>query len=91
MGVVDLGDLDGMLFVMGGTVQSSFTMRNTLIPLHVAFFDGAGALVDVLEMIPCESEPCPSYRPSAEYEYAVEVPLGRLDDLDEADSLSIKG
>lgn len=91
MNVVDLGDLDGMLFVMDETVRSAFTMRNTLIPLHIAFFAESGELVDVFEMIPCDEEPCPTYRPSGSYRYAVEVPLGRFDDLDPSARISVKG
>jgi hypothetical protein len=91
MGVVDLGDLDGMFFVMDGVVQTGFTMRNTLIPLHIAFFDEDRVLVDVLEMEPCEAEPCPSYVPEGGYRYAVEAPLGAFATLNDADSLTIKG
>ena len=90
MGVGDLGALDGMLFVMDGTVRNAFTMRNTLIPLQIAFFDEEGALVDLLEMAPCDEEPCPTYQPTGSYRYGVEVPLGDFDDLDETETLSIK-
>jgi uncharacterized membrane protein (UPF0127 family) len=90
MGVEDLGDLDGMLFIMDGMVQNGFTMRNTLIPLHIAFFDEAGVLVDVLEMMPCSEEPCPSYVPDGRYRYTVEVPLGEFEGIDESATLLVK-
>ncbi len=90
MEVADLGDLDGMLFVMDETVNSAFTMRNTLIPLHIAFFADSGELVDVLEMTPCPEEPCPTYRPGGFYRYAVEVPRGAFDGLDPAARISIE-
>jgi uncharacterized protein len=90
MEVSDLGELDGMLFVMDETVNSAFTMRNTLIPLHIAFFAESGELVDVLEMTPCVEEPCPSYRPAGRYRYALEVPLGGFDGLDPTARISIE-
>ncbi|MGF1666108.1 MAG: DUF192 domain-containing protein [Acidimicrobiia bacterium] len=90
MEVSDLGELDGMLFVMDETVNSAFTMRNTLIPLHIAFFAESGELVDVLEMTPCAEEPCPTYRPDGRYHYALEVPLGAFDELDDAARISVE-
>lgn len=91
MNVTDLGELDGMLFVMDETVRSAFTMRDTLIPLSIAFFTESGDLVDLLEMTPCDEEPCPTYRPRGSYRYAVEVPLGRFEGLDLAARMSVKG
>lgn len=78
MGVTEFGDVDGMLFTWGGyLVSSTFTMRNTLVPLTVAFFDATGAVVDVLDMVPCDSEPCASYNATEPYTYAVEFLQGR--------------
>ncbi len=77
MGVADLGDVDGMLFSWGGDeVSSRFTMRNTLIPLTVVFFDSDGAYVSRADMVPCEAEPCPNYGAAGQYAYAVEFPAG---------------
>jgi len=90
MEVEDLGQLDGMLFVMDVTRRSAFTMRNTRIPLHIAFFDDEGHLVDLLEMTPCDAEPCQSYRPGDPFRYAVEAPLGSFDDLGADERFSIK-
>lgn len=88
MGVVDLGDLDGMLFVFGEEVSVAFTMQNTLIPLDIAFFDQAGRPVDRLSMTPCESEPCPLYRTSGAFAYALEMPAGAMGRLPKGPSLS---
>ncbi len=73
-----LGDLDGMLFVFEEDRAGGFWMKNTLIPLDIAFFDGGGELVEVMSMVPCEEDPCPTYTPSAIYRYALEAPLGDL-------------
>ena len=78
MGVNDLGGLDGMLFVFEETTDGGFWMRNTLIPLDIAFFDAGGAFVDALTMEPCTEDPCPVYHPSGTYRYAVEAPAGDL-------------
>lgn len=75
-GVAGLGELDGMLFVFPGLSESAFTMRGTLMGIDIAFFGGDGALVGVVEMVPCEVEPCPTYRAPGPYRYAVETESG---------------
>ncbi len=73
MGVEGLGSLDGMLFTWGGeSVTSGFYMKNTLIPLTIAFYAADGSYVDSVEMVPCEIDPCQTYRASAPYAYAIE-------------------
>lgn len=79
MEVEDLGDLDGMVFEFETERTVSFTMRNTLIPLDIYFFDSDGEAVGTQEMVPCESEPCPSYPADAPVRYALEVPVDSLD------------
>jgi len=76
MGVSDLGGLRGMLFVFPGDASAAFWMKDTLLALDVAFFAADGSLVDLLEMVPCEADPCPVYQPAGVYRYALEVPLG---------------
>ena len=78
MGVTDLGGLDGMLFVFQTESTGGFWMKDTLIPLDIAFFDSDGVLVDEMTMEPCTADPCPSYRPGGSYRYAVEAPAGDL-------------
>lgn len=78
MEVEDLGGLDGMMFEFESERAVSFTMRNTLIPLDIYFFDSEGEAVGKLEMVPCESEPCPSYPSDGPVRYALEVPAGHL-------------
>ncbi len=78
MGVTDLGGLDGMLFLFEGDTEGGFWMKNTLIPLDIAFFETDGLLVDRLSMAPCVADPCPSYRPDGAYRYALETPEGGL-------------
>jgi uncharacterized protein len=76
MGVEDLADLDGMLFVFDGDVATGFWMKDTVLPLDIGFFAADGSFVDTLSMEPCTANPCPVYRPSGTYRYAVEVAMG---------------
>jgi uncharacterized membrane protein (UPF0127 family) len=79
MWVTDLGGRDGMVFVYDEDRSTSFTMRNTVLPLSIAFFDASGAFMDAFDMEPCASEPCPGYPTPVGFRLAVEVPAGDLD------------
>lgn len=78
MNIADLLDLDGMLFVFADESTGGFWMKDTLIPLDIAFFDGSGAFVDGFVMEPCTTDDCPTYRPSGSYRYALEVAAGDM-------------
>ena len=91
MGVSDLGDLDGMLFVFDSEVAVDFVMRNTLIPLDIAFFDGDGVEVDRLEMVPCLAEPCPLYGAASQFRYALEMPAGTMGESTTRQHLILSG
>lgn len=71
---------EGMLFVFFEDADSAFTMRNTLIPLSIAFFDFDGKILKILDMEPCEAEPCPAYDPEITYRGALEVNQGAFDE-----------
>ncbi len=68
----------GMLFVYPRDATLSIWMKNTLIPLDIAFFTPDGAVVDRFEMEPCITESCPTYRPSGAYRFALEMPAGSM-------------
>ncbi len=87
MFVRDLGDLDGMLFVLDAERPGSFWMKDTVIPLDIAWFDDAGLFVGAATMVPCTEDPCPSYSPGAPFRYAVEAPAGALSFVDAATGL----
>ena len=78
MRVNDLGGADGMAFIYAEDRTTSFTMRNTMIDLSIAFFDAEGTFMDAFDMTPCGGEPCPSYPTPTGFRLAVEVPAGDL-------------
>lgn len=77
MEVPSLPDGVGMWFA-GYTEDRTggFYMKNTLVPLDIAYVDADGIIVDVLAMDPCEADPCPTYDPSGPYRTTLEVPQG---------------
>lgn len=77
-GVTDLGPLDGMLFTFPSPTDTRFWMKDTPIPLDIAFFDAAGRLVTSLTMPVCAADPCPTYAAAGPYVWALETPAGHL-------------
>jgi uncharacterized protein len=66
----------GMVFLYPRDVTEAFWMKDTLVPLSIAFVAADGRVVSVAEMTPCAADPCPTYPPAGPYRYAVELPGG---------------
>jgi uncharacterized membrane protein (UPF0127 family) len=66
----------GMVFMYFASHRSGFWMKDTLIPLSVAFFNLDGKIIRILDMEPCPKNPCPVYRPGVSYYGAIEVNQG---------------
>ncbi|MDQ3973859.1 MAG: DUF192 domain-containing protein, partial [Actinomycetota bacterium] len=66
----------GMVFLFPRDGRGGFWMKDTLIPLSIAFFDAGGRVLRVLDMEPCTADPCPVYHPGAAYRGALEVNQG---------------
>ncbi len=82
MEVTDLEGYVGMVFRFSVDSQGGFYMRNTPMPLSIAFFAADGRFVSAVDMAPCEDRPnCPIYSAAAPYRYALEVPQGKLGEL----------
>lgn len=83
MGITDLGGYDGMIFRFPTDSDSAFWMKDTLLPLSIAYLDLDGSVVDTADMDPCPAGTarCPSYPSRGRYRNALEVPQGQLDDL----------
>lgn len=71
-----LGDRNGMMFLFEDKSTGGFYMKNTLIPLSIAFLDERGKILRILDMDPCTEEPCRVYNPNVAYNRALEVNQG---------------
>lgn len=80
MGRTELPDDFGMVFVYFEDTRSPFYMKNTLVPLSIAFFDVNGRVVEILDMEPCRRDPCPLYHPASAYRGALEVEQGSFEE-----------
>jgi uncharacterized membrane protein (UPF0127 family) len=78
MGVRELPADQGMAFVFPSQVSLGFWMKDTLIPLDIAFADAQGTVVDVQHMPPCTADPCPVYYSASPYSTALEARSGAL-------------
>ena len=79
MGRESLPEQTGMLFVYDEARRGSFWMKDTLIPLSIAFLGDQGEVLEVLDMEPCRADPCPLYDPGISYSAALEVNRGAFD------------
>nr|PZN35714.1 MAG: DUF192 domain-containing protein [Chloroflexota bacterium] len=73
MFVQELPDDTGMLFVFPMDTPLSFWMRNTYIPLSVAFLDAEGRILNIEDMQPLDESLHSSVAPAR---YALEVNQG---------------
>lgn len=78
-----LGGKAGMAFRFPADVEEAFWMRNTRLPLTIAYAAADGRIVSTTDMSPCPDSDatCPTYPAEGPYRLALEVPQGRLDDL----------
>ena len=68
-----LADGKGMLFVFESDQKVTFWMKNTSIPLSVAYIGSDGTILQILDLVPFSLEPRPSER---SVRYALEVLQG---------------
>ncbi len=82
----------GMIFLFEEDSSGGFWMKNTLIPLSIAFADSSGTILRILDMEPCEADPCEIYDPGVSYRSALEVNKGAFDRLgvEEGDRLRLE-
>lgn len=66
----------GMAFLFPSDTTVAFWMKDTLVPLQIAFVAADGRVVSLFEMAPCRADPCRVYTPTGSYRYAVELPAG---------------
>jgi uncharacterized membrane protein (UPF0127 family) len=71
----ELGENRGMLFVFEEQHKLSFWMKDTRIPLSIAYIDSEGRIVDIQDMKPFDDE-LPNYISAEPARYALEVNRG---------------
>lgn len=68
-----LGADSGMIFVWDSPIRTGFWMKDTPLPLSIAFIDGEGTIIDIQEM---EAQSLNQHAPGKPYMYAVEASRG---------------
>ena len=62
----------GMLFIMPKPERASFWMKNTILPLSVAYINPAGVIVEIHDLEPLDEKPVPSAFPNIAYALEME-------------------
>ncbi len=68
-----LPDNDGMIFIMPSVGPATFWMKNTLIPLSIAFLDHKGVILEIHDMKPLDETI--THSESDQVAYALETNL----------------
>lgn len=63
----------GMLFIMGRQMTTGFWMKNTYLPLDIAYLDAGGTVVDIIPGVPLSEE---IHQPASPYWNVLEVNRG---------------
>jgi uncharacterized membrane protein (UPF0127 family) len=71
-----LAPRSGMAFLWKGDVRVRFWMKNTSLPLSIAFWGKSGRILRILDMAPCRRDPCKLYDPQVAFRGALEVNRG---------------
>jgi uncharacterized membrane protein (UPF0127 family) len=69
----------GMIFVYFEDSEGGFYMKNTFLPLSIAYFDVDGKILKIVDMDPCETDSS-LYDPGVPYRGALEVNQGAFDE-----------
>ena len=64
----------GMLFITPGRESAGFWMKNTFLPLSIAFLDDSSRIVNIADMQPFDE--VTAHRPAVPVPYALEVSRG---------------
>ena len=77
-----LGGGEAMVFAFDADTSAAFWMKDTLLPLSIAWVDSAGGVVNTANMDPCPAttKNCPQFPPGRPYRLAIEMAQGRLQD-----------
>lgn len=70
----------GMIFLFFEPTTGGFWMKDTEIPLSIAFIDDDYRIRQIIDMEPCPKEPCEIYQPSDAFSAALEVNQGAFEE-----------
>ena len=76
MGRRSLAPRSGMAFLFATDTRGRFWMKDTTIPLSIAFWNKRGRILRILDMAPCRAPPCRVYDPHVAFRGALEVNRG---------------
>ena len=76
MGRQTLARNAGMAFLFRTELRRRFWMKDTRIPLSIAFWNKQGRILRILDMAPCTADPCRVYDPKVAFAGALEVNRG---------------
>jgi uncharacterized membrane protein (UPF0127 family) len=83
-GQISLGGAGGeaMVFSFDADSDRTFWMKDTVLPLSIAWIDGEGAVIGTADMDPCPatSTNCEKFSAERPYRLAIEMAQGRLQD-----------
>jgi uncharacterized membrane protein (UPF0127 family) len=79
----------GMLFVFGSPKRAGFWMRNTRIPLSIAYLDAEGRILEIHDMFPYDETLVSSY--SSKVSYALEMNQGWFRRHEVTPGMSLQG
>jgi len=94
MNVTSLKDNEGMVFVYDEPKPLSFWMKNTLVPLSIAFVEDGGRISEIYDMKVEGNKKdyeFPVYQSTTMVRYAIEAPLGwfTLNNIGKNDRINI--
>jgi uncharacterized membrane protein (UPF0127 family) len=76
MGRRSLAPRSGMAFLFATDTRGRFWMKDTKIPLSIAFWGKSGRILRIFDMAPCRANPCKVYDPHVAFRGALEVNRG---------------
>jgi len=71
-----LAPKSGMAFLFPTDTRGRFWMKDTSIPLSIAFWGRSGRILRIFDMAPCSADPCRVYDPHVAFRGALEVNRG---------------
>ena len=69
-----MGENEGMIFVLPVADRASFYMKNTLVPLQIAYIDPAGTILELHELQPLDESPV--YSTANNIQFVLEMNTG---------------